>query len=227
MDYKYKDQHFSVEIAEALLAETWTSGNKIRTIRRYLLRKHKEYGGLEPHEGRSGSVIVIRALDNLQKKAKTSCIGNNVWRIAKEDQWIFGEGAHWVYLYYFSKDKEEAESKGASVWECKIGSAGGFTRTGNLKRDAPEKRVKRQTSGTPVPPRIALLLRTDLHTTLETVIQGTLTLQGKHLPQAQGKEWFLTNPSEVVRIVAMIDFGLLSPVLNLSPILENFERNVK
>ncbi len=124
MDYEYKDQHFSVEIAEALLAETWSSGHKIRTIRRHLLRKHKEYGGLEPLEGRSSSVIMIRALDNLQKKAMTSCIGNNVWRIAKKDQRIFGTGKHWVYLYYFSKDKEEAESKGASVWECKIGSAG-------------------------------------------------------------------------------------------------------
>ena len=227
MDYKYQDQHFSVEIAEALLAETWSPGNKIRTIRSHLLRKHRDKGGLEPLEGRSGSLIVVRALDNLQKKAMTSCIGNNVWRIAKWDQRIFGTGTHWVYLYYFSKDKEEAESKGASVWECKIGSAGGFTRTGKLKRDAPEQRVKRQTSGTPVPPRIALLLRTDLHTTLETVIQETLTLHSKHLPQAQGKEWFLTNPSEVVGIVATIDFGLLSPVYNLSPILENFERNVK
>ena len=227
MDDEYKDQHFSVESAEALLTETWTAGHKIRTIRSYLLREHRDKGGLEPPEGRSGSLLVIRALDNLRKKAMTSCIGNNVWRIAKWDQRIFGTGKHWVYLYYFSKDKEEAESKGASVWECKIGSAGGFTRTGKLKRDAPEKRVKRQTSGTPVPPRIALLLRTDLHTTLETVIQGTLTLQGKHLPQAQGKEWFLTNPSEVVGIVATIDFGLLSPVFNLSPILENFERTVK
>ena len=227
MDYKYKDQHFSVEIAEALLAETSSSGNKIRTIRSHLLRKHRDKGGLEPLEGRSGSLIVVRALDNLRKKAITSSIGNNRWRIAKRDQRIFGEGTHWVYLYYFKKDKEEAESKGASVWKCKIGAAGGLTRTGNRKTDAPEKRVKSQTSGTPVPPRIALLLRTDSHTTLETVIQGTLTLQGKHLPQAQGKEWFLTNPSEVVSIVATIDFGLLSPVYNLSPILENFERTVK
>ena len=47
------------------------------------------------------------------------------------------------------------------------------------------------------------------------------------LRQVRHPKWFLTNPSEVVGIVATIDFGLLSPVFNLSPILENFERNVK
>ena len=227
MDYEYKNQHFSAEIAEALLAKIWTDDSHIRTISRHLLRMHTDKGGLKTLEGERSSLIVSRALEDLRRKAITSSIGNNRWRIAKWDQRIFGEGTHWVYLYYFSKDKEEAESKGASVWRCKIGSAGGLTRTGNRKTDAPEKRVKSQTSGTPVPPRIALILRTDLHTTLETVIQGILTLQGKHIPQAQGKEWFFTNPSDVVKIVAGIDFGLLSPVYNLPPILKKFERKVK
>ena len=43
------------------------------------------------------------------------------------------------------------------------------------------------------------------------------------LRQVRHPKWFLTNPSEVVGIVATIDFGLLSPVFNLSPILENFD----
>ena len=222
MDYEYKNQHFSVEIAEALLAETWSSGHKIRTIRRYLLRKHRDKEGLEPPEGRSGSIIVFRALDNLRKKAKTSLVGNNVWRIAKEDQWIFGEGAHWVYLYYFARHKRDAESKGNSVWECKIGKVDGVDKNGNIKLDAPETRVKNQTRGTPVSPITALLFRTDRHGALEKVIHGTLTLQGKHLQKAQGKEWFLTNPSEVVRIVSKIDvvgLRLLSPVENLNQFL--------
>ena len=212
MDYEYKNQHFSVEIAEALLAKTWTSGRKMGTIRRYLFSKHRDKGGLEPLGGGKGSIIMFRALDNLQKRAKTSAMGNNVWRIANGDQRIFGTGKHWVYLYYFSQEKKVAESKGEDVWRCKIGSAGGFTKTGKLKKDAPEKRVKRQTSGTPDAPIIALLFRTDLHNTLERVIQGILTLQGKHLPNAQGREWFLTNPIEVTQIVASID----SAGLNLS-----------
>ena len=227
MDYKYKDQHFSVEIAQALLADARASGSKMRHIRAYLLSKHQERGGLEPPEGQSGNPIVQSALEKLQKIAKTSAMGNNVWRIAKKNQWIFGEGQHWVYLYYFSRDKQDAERKGQSVWECKIGKADGVNNEGKIIYDAPEKRVQNQTRGTPKAPIIALLFRTDLHKALEDAIHAILTLQGKHLAQAQGREWFLTNPSDVVHIVAGVDFGLLSPVYNLSPILENFERKVK
>ena len=219
MDYKYKSQHFSVEIAEALLVEIWTSATKVGTIRKHLLHKHKEHGGLEPPEGGSGSITVFRALDNLRKKAKTSLIGNQVWRIAQKDQWIFGEGAHWVYLYYFSQDKQEAESKGKSVWKCKIGKTDGVDQNGKIKYDAPETQVRNQTRGTPAPPITALLFRTDLHKVLEDAIHAILTLQGKHLSQAQGKEWFLTNPSDIVKIVAEIDFGLLSPVIDLNTLL--------
>ena len=222
MDYEYKDQQFSVDIAESLLAKTWTSGKKIRTIRRHLLKYHRDKGGLEPLGGGTGSLIMIKALGNLQKRAKATAMGNNIWRIATRDQWIFGEGKHWVYLYYFDQDKKDAESKGEVIWRCKIGSAGGFTKAGNMKRDAPETRVKNQTRGTPEEPIIALLFRTDLHDTLEGIIQGILTLQGKHLPNAQGREWFLTNPSEVVRIVSKIDavgLRLLFPVENLNRFL--------
>ena len=221
MDYKYKDQHFSVEIAEALLTEIPTSGSKIQTIRKHLLRKHKEHGGLEPPEGRSGSITVFRALDSLRKKAKTSLIGNQVWRIAKKNQWIFGEGAHWVYLYYFPQDKQDAKSKGKSVWECKIGKTDGVDQNGKIKYDAPETRVKNQTRGTPKPPIIALLFRTDLHAAMEKAIHGILTLHGKHLPRAQGNEWFLTNPIEVTEIVANIDYTrTIYPVVDLSQVFE-------
>ena len=226
MDYEYKDQHFSVDIAEALLAKTWTSGRKIRTIRIHLLKHHYNKGGLEPLRGGAGSLIMIRALGNLQKSAKATAMGDNIWRIAKGNQWIFGEGKHWVYLYYFDQDKKDAESKGEGVWRCKIGCAGGFTKGGNLKRDAPETRVKNQTRGTPEEPIIALLFRTDLHDALEGVIQGILTLQGKHLPKAQGREWFLTNPCEVVEIVAQIRYELLSPVNNVSGVLLGMERKI-
>lgn len=36
---------------------------------------------------------MIRALGNLQKKAKSSAMGDNIWRIVKPDQWIFAEGS--------------------------------------------------------------------------------------------------------------------------------------
>ena len=216
MEYEYKDQHFSVEIAEALLTKIPTYALRTRTIRGALLGYHAGEGGLEPLEGRSGSIIMGRALNNLQKIAKTSAMGNNIWRIAHKDQWIFGDGKHWVYLYYFDQDKQDAEIKGQSVWRCKIGSTKGLDQNGKIKFDAPEARVKNQTRGTPEPPHIALLFRTNLHETLEKVIHGILTLQGKHLRHAQGVEWFLTNPREVVHIVGHIDYhGLIYPVVKI------------
>ena len=236
MDYEYKNQHFSVEIAEALLREQQvsTTSARVKEIREYLFDRHKKRGGFGLPDSVENDFVDIEemhitqtALLNLHKQAMTSRIYKDIWRIARRDQWIFGKGKHWVYLYYFDQDKNEAESKGEVVWRCKIGKADGLDKDDKIKYDAPETRVESQTRGAPVKPILALLLRTDLHTILERVVHGTLTLQGKHLPKAQGKEWFRTNPSEVVSIVAMIDFGLLSPVLNLSPILENFERNVK
>lgn len=223
---KIKNQHFSIEIAQVLLADAKTSGSDIAHIRKYLLSKHLKSGGL----GLPDSVdeefveieemgIVRNALRNESKKAKTSRIHRDIWRIAKKNQWIFGEGKHWVYLYYFSQDKKEAESKGKSVWRCKIGRTDGINKDDRLIFNAPEKRVGNQTRGTPVPPIIALLFRTNLHGTLEDAIHAILTLRGNHLPGAQGKEWFLTNPSDVIKIVAEINVGLLSPVVNLNTFL--------
>ena len=231
MDYEYKDQHFSVEIAEALIRKqrTYTTGTSVKKIRRYLLESHKKRGGLGlPPSVESDCVdieelrIVWRVLLKLQKQAMTSRIYKEIWRIAKPDQWIFGKGKHWVYLYYFDQDKKEAESQGEVVWRCKIGKTDGVDKDGKIKYRAPETRVENQTRGVPVEPILALLFRTDRHNNLEKVIHGILTLQGKHLRKAQGKEWFLTNPSEVVRIVSKIDvvgLHLLSPVENLNRFL--------
>ena len=230
MNYEYKNQHFSVEIAEALLADVSTSGSKIASIRNCLLDKHLKSGGLGlPNSMDEESVetetinIVRKALQNESKKAKTSCINSDIWRIAKRNQWIFGKGKHWVYLYYFANETRIARVRGKS-WKCKIGKADGFNTSGNIVFSAPEKRVKNQTSGYHEKPVIALLLRTDLHDALEDAIHAILALQGKHLPKAQGKEWFLTTPSDVVKIVAGIDFGLLSPVYDLSPVIERMEK---
>ena len=81
--------------------------------------------------------------------------------------------------------------------------------------------MKSQTSGAPETPIIALLFRTDLHKELETAIQKILILQDKHLPHAQGDEWFLTNPSDVTTIVASINYAeLIYPVFDLSSVFE-------
>ncbi len=135
------------------------------------------------------------------------------------DQKIFGSGKHWVYLYYFKKDKDEVfdreRSRNAALykndpeemnnfekylesgyvsWPCKIGKT----------KERPEARIKAQTSGVPIPPEVALLIRTDQHTELERFIHRTLKLNDQHRNDLQGNEWFDTNPKQVSNIYEFI-----------------------
>ena len=163
--------------------------------------------------------MVQQALKKLSAVAKASEISKDVWRYVNTDQWIFGTGKHWIYLYYFPQEKRDVEEKGHSVFPCKIGKADGVARNGNIKYDAPEKRVKSLTRGAREFAKIPLLLRTDSHTTLETAIHKHLELQRRSIRKRPSKEWFLTNPRDVVKIVAEINFDLLLPAYNFSAIL--------
>ena len=235
MDYEYKDQHFSVEIAEALLTQVSSTGSNIGIIKDHLLDSHRKKGGLglPDSENEDEDIfdsktvleidIVGQALLNLSKKAKANRIHKDIWRIAKTDQWIFGKGKHWIYLYYFPQEKRDAEEKGRSVFPCKIGKADGVARNGNIKYDAPEKRVESLTRGAREFAKIPLLLRTDSHTTLETAIHKHLELQHKSIRNRPSKEWFLTNPRDVVNIVARIKITLLHHAYNFPAIFADMK----
>ena len=101
MNYEYKDQHFSVEVAQALIRERWSIGVSITYVKKRVLIAHIKRGGLEPPEGESSRVMVQQALKKLSAVAKASEISKDVWRYVTTDQWIFGTGKHWIYLYYF------------------------------------------------------------------------------------------------------------------------------
>ena len=192
--YPHKEKPLTQSIAQEIIStKTYTSGSSVTVITKHVRETHEKNGGLPAEKDLEN--IVESALRYLSHSGKVNRISPNIWMIPRYFyQRIFGSGKHWVYLYYFSTDKEEAESNGKSVWRCKIGKAD----------KNPENRVKSQTSGVPVPPRIALLLRTDEHVALEKAIHGILTVRGRHLKRAQGKEWFLTNPEEVEKIYDFI-----------------------
>ena len=157
-----------------------------------------------------------KALTQLNKSGKAQQISKNEWsafsgsdflediprqRISEEKweipplcQRIFGEGKGGVYLYYFDKEKAEAQDQGNKVWSCNIG----FTER------QPKKRIQEQMAEDSDIPIIALLLRTDKPKLLEKTIHGILKLRGLHLKQAQGNEWFLTYPDEIVSIYRFI-----------------------
>ena len=223
MDYEYKDQHFSVEIAEALIPERNSTGVKIKTVEDRVLGSHTQRGGSGPQEGESSRMIIQKALRNLSSVAKANEVYPFRWRYAKPNQWIFGTGRHWVYLYYYPEDKEKAVSNGQSIWPCRIGAADGVNKEGQRVYDAPERRVGSQTRNYRQEAITALLMRVDRHLALEKAIQAILTVREQDIPDAPGRSWFSTNPREVVTIVAEIDFGLLSPCYNISAILSDME----
>ncbi len=132
-------------------------------------------------------------LDFLRDKQRKR-ISEEKWWIPPACQQIFGKGEGCVYLYYFDKEKVEAQDRGNEVWPCKIG---------RTERD-PEKRIREQIDEGSDIPIIALLLRTAKPKVLERTIHGILTLRGVHLKHGQGKEWFLTSPNEVIEIYCLI-----------------------
>lgn len=106
-----------------------------------------------------------------------------------------GIGKGSVYLYYYPRYRESAESKGETVWECKIGRTGG---------DKADGRIKPQVTGQPESPKIGLHIKTDREEKIERIIHDILKVRGKHIAEAPGKEWFLTSPSEVEEIYEFI-----------------------
>lgn len=174
------------------------------TVAKHVLKQHMNKGGL-PSENDDLEKMVHEALKAGSGQVNPATQAQSAWDIARHNHKILGSGKYWVYLYYFDKDRNEViDSDGNPYyvpedlwnrdnifcWRCKIGKT----------EKNPEARIKAQTSGVPVPPKIPLLIRTDQHTELETAIHSILKLSGKHLKELQGKEWFDTNPQEVLNI---------------------------
>ena len=201
-NYKYADEPLSTIAAMDFLKGVSTKderikkGHSIELLMRIVEENHVEKGGL-PTDSDTLAAVIRKALRFLNQSGHANELIEGYWRLPKTDQRILGNGQHWVYLYYFEADKKKAESQEKSRWRCRVGRA---------KHD-PEGRIARPTKGTPVPPQIALLLRTDEWVELEGAIHRTLKLRGQHLEELQGAEWFDTNPDEVLEIYDFIIYG--------------------
>ena len=106
-----------------------------------------------------------------------------------------GIGKGSVYLYYYPQYRESAESKGETIWACKIGKT--------IHGEA-DGRIKPQVTGQPESPKIGLHIKTDREEKIERIIHDILKVRGKHIDDAPGVEWFLTSPSEVEEIYEFI-----------------------
>lgn len=104
---------------------------------------------------------------------------------------VVGDGPESVYLYFYQNDKERALSKGADVWECKIGfSVGDYW-----------SRICKQKTAMPRYPTVGLLIRTKHAASLESAIHVHLSDCKIDCP---GDEWFLTSPGRVKEAVESI-----------------------
>ena len=201
-DYKYAGEPLSEIAAMDYLKGVSTKdsaieeGHTIEILMHVVEENHTKKGGLptDPETLRTILRKTLRCLCNSGHAVEL--LGGN-WRLPKNDQRIFGRGQHWVYLYYFEEDKDKAESQERTRWRCRIGKA---------DKD-PEGRITRPTKGTPIPPRVGLLFRTDKHTELEGAIHRILKLRGQYLEKLQGASWFDTTPDEVLETYDFIIHG--------------------
>lgn len=108
---------------------------------------------------------------------------------------VFGTGSDSVYLYYYPTYREVAESKGNTVWPCKIGMS---------ERDPLLRILSQGATAMPEAPKIGLIIKTDQAFTMEKALHYILALKGKRV-ESPGTEWFLTNPAEVEKIVHWIE----------------------
>lgn len=141
------------------------------------------------------------AFRGLKGRGRAYDKGNDTWVLREKNYQVLGKGKSTVYLYYFPKHREYAESQGESAWACKLG----MTSEPDVR-----KYIRSQlTRAHPENFHLTLKLKTDDHITLETQIKNILKVLGRHKADApKGTEWFITNAHEVITIYDFIhEFG--------------------
>ena len=108
-----------------------------------------------------------------------------------------GSGAGSVYLYYYPTYRDFAESKGKTVWPCKIGKS---------KSANPTIRIDSQTAtALPEKPVVGLIILTDSPDEIERKLHKLLHIGNKGMQDALGKEWFMTCPSDVQEFYEILE----------------------
>jgi hypothetical protein len=100
-----------------------------------------------------------------------------------------GFGNQSVYVYYFPNDKLLADKTGVNSWECKIGMTTNGDTIGRI--DSQCKTSRHQS------PIIALEIRTDNATALESELHRVFYLERINTGKFTGDEWFIINPKHI------------------------------
>ena len=191
MGYIYKDIPLTSRIAYNLILECFPEKNISREdILNKICELHVSRGG-KPAKG-AMTAVISGALKMLQQDDLAQPVVTGYWKILPKE---IGLGESTVYLYYYPTFKDNAKKEGKDFWQCKVGRT-----TKNADR-----RVKEQT-GIPEQAKIALEIKTDDPVLLEDALHAMLKARGRHVEEAEGKEWFVTSPTEIYEMYCLLTY---------------------
>lgn len=211
--YQYSGKRLTMTMARELIIEffegqTVAKQDMIRKIDQVHLERGGKLSENKVHP-------VTDALNVLKRKelANNPNPGDGIWTIFEEtaDEGIddvddengdesddgvkyIGSGDSSVYVYYYPAYKELAESRGEETWPCKIGHS--------VYPNPIHRILEQARTGFPEKPEIVLVIQTNQPKEVEDAIHSLL--DSDHMPDALGKEWFITNPSRVEKIYQII-----------------------
>ena len=211
-EYQYAGKPLNKPIIRDLIPKVYPGEGyfTVNEFREMVVKYHRENGGGE-WKAVEKDAPIRRVLKELEEQQQWECIKEGKsfsWGLPKEItgsitpkdypvSLTLGYGTGSVYLHYYPRDKESANSKRKSIWECKIG----MTKRPVAKRVREQKeKFDHQT------PQIGLEIKTNSPRTLEKAIHAILELKGQRIETSgKGNEWFLTSPTEVAGICTILN----------------------
>lgn len=223
---EYLDLYITPKIVEALILELF-AGKVVRLseIAPIVRQKFIDKGGNDPGECITDNKFysnMKKGIRYLKEAGYAELVPHNRWRIkasrnsnttpvqngsqqpvvepnentSATETLTIGSGIGVIYVYYYPSYRELANIKNESAWRCKIG----------YSEKSPEIRIKEKfTTAVPEKEEIGLVIRTDYPKLLEHAIQFVLKSRGRWQEESPDKEWFLTSPTEVAGIYAIIN----------------------
>ena len=197
--YEFQGQPLTPRIAKRLILEHFEGERTLQEFTRLVNEFHLDRGGLECDSDTYNPVA--SALQELTNAGITERLDDGHYRIPSGPRPLLddsngprttGEGDDCVYVYYYPAYQRLAEYENNPFWPCKIGHTVQYN---------PNNRIISQV-GTAMPeePEIGIIIKTDNPSDLEQRIHNMLKEFNRHIENAPGTEWFLTNPNQVEEI---------------------------
>ena len=203
IEYQYKRKSLTPEIATEIIRDNLKGNGSIIKIGDAVLKYHTERNGQPPDHSLNIMIWCVMQrlsqqgyVNRITKRNEGKGMYEQIWEIYPFPLRVFGDGRYAVYLFYDLRDYI-LRDKSKETWACKIG---------RTKRSV-TKRVYELTKQWTIVPRIALIFKfqTLAQTKqMEKMLHNVLKAEERHRKDLKkkgaGREWFDTNPDEVVEL---------------------------